>query len=110
MGAEVFGQRPTGVARIGPKHFEPRLDTQDFRQDFQRTGPIRDAGGGDHHTQHQAQRIYHQRPFSPSDLFARIVTAHSGVVSHFNTLRVEDRGTRGFFFRTARALGPAGPR
>ena len=57
-----------------------------------------DAGRGDHHAQQPAQGIYHPRPFSPSDLVACIVAAHSGVRSHLNARRVFRAQHWGLFF------------
>jgi len=96
--AQILGEGAAGVARVGPELFEPRLDAQHGREHLQGSGAIGDLSPGDADAKDQSQGIYHQMPFSPSDLLSRIVASHSGVVSHLNTLRVEDRSARGFFF------------
>ena len=93
--------------------FEPRLGAQHGREHLQRTGTIGDLSPRDDDAQDEPEGVYHQMPFSPSDLLSRIITSeeaegksggwwtgepHSGVVSHFNTLRVEDRSAGVFFF------------
>ena len=98
VGAQFFGERAACVTGVGPEWFEPRLAAQHRREHLQGTGAIGNPRCGHHDAKDQPQGIDHQMPFSPSNLLARIVTAHSGVVSHFNTLRVEDRSAGSFFF------------
>ena len=96
--AQLLAERAARVACIGPELFEPRLGAQHGREHLQGSGTIGDIGSGDDDSEDQPQGIYHQMPLSPSDLFSRIIAAHSGVVSHLNTLCVEDRSAGGFFF------------
>ena len=96
--AQVCSERATRVACVRPELFEPRLGAQHRREHLQGSGAIGNLGPGDDDAQNESQGVYHQMPFSPSDLLARIVASHSGVVSHLNTLRVEDRSAGGFFF------------
>jgi len=95
---KLLGKRSAGVACVGPELFKPRLAAQHGREHFHGTGAIRDLGPRDDDAQDEPQGIYHQMPFSPSDLLSRIIASHSGVVSHLNTLRVEDRSAGLFFF------------
>ena len=96
--AQLPGERAARAACVRPELFEPGLGAQHGRQHFQGSSAIRDIGGGDEDAQNQPEGVCHQMPFSPSDLLCRIIASHSGVVSHFNTLRVEDRSAGGFFF------------
>ena len=96
--AQVCGGRATRVACVRPELCESRLGAQHSREHLQGSGAIGDIGPGDHDAQDESQGIDHQMPFSPSDLFACIVAAHSGVVSHLKTLRIEDRSAGEFFF------------
>ena len=98
VGAQCFAKRAARVARIGPEMFEPRLGAQHRREHLQGSGTIGDIRRRHDDAEDEPQSIYHQMPFSPSNLLARIIAAHSGVVSHFNTLRVEDRSAGDFFF------------
>jgi hypothetical protein len=50
-----------------------------------------------HGHQDQAQGVNQKVAFSPLHLLSSIKAAFSGLVSHFNALRVEDGRARGFF-------------
>lgn len=52
----------------------------------------------DHGHQDQAQGVNKQVAFSPLYLLSSIKATFSGLVSHFNSLRVEDGCAGGFFF------------
>jgi hypothetical protein len=52
----------------------------------------------DHSHEDQAQGVNQQVAFSPLYLLSSIKATFSGLVSHFNRLRVEDGRAGGFFF------------
>jgi len=98
VSAQLCWERAAGIAGIGKEHFEPWLSAKHAGQDFERPRAIGDTGRRHRDAQDQPEGVHDQMPFSPSDLFACIVAAHSGVVSHLKTLRIEDRSAGEFFF------------
>jgi hypothetical protein len=55
----------------------------------------------DHRHQDQAPGVDKKMALSPLYLLASIKATFSGLVSHFNRLRVEDGGAGGFFLRSS---------
>ena len=96
--ANEFNQAWARVSRIRPEMAKPTESPQHPRQDLLRTRGVGDARGSDLHPEDQSKGIHHQMSFSAHNFLSSIVATHSRVISCLNTLRVDDRCCRGFFF------------
>lgn len=95
---EPLGQGIAGITAVNPDEAQPAESTAELLQHETGSIAILQVGRMDHHGQNQTHRVNQEVALSSHDLLARIVAAHSAVVSHFNALAVEDRSSRGFFF------------
>ena len=69
-----------------------------FLQDQLSTIPILDVRRVDDNRQNHSKSVDQKMSFSPNHLLSSIVAAFSGLLSHFNALRVDDGRCRSFFF------------
>lgn len=95
--AHPIHQRP-GIPSIGEDTPQPAKARSQNTQDLPRSFSVLDRRRMDDDMEDETKRINQEVSFASQYLFSRIEAAHSSVISCLDTLRVEDRSRRGFFF------------
>lgn len=91
------GHQLAGISTVGKDHAQPAKD-QGFFQNQSCPVAILDPCAMNDGNKDQAKSIYQKVALAAYHLLACIIAAFSGLISHFNRLRVEDARSRGFFF------------
>ena len=90
-------QELSRIASVGKNLAHPAEAQQGGQQEF-RSIAILERGTVDDDRKDQSEGIYQKVSFSSVDLLASVIATFSGLLSHFNTLAVDNRSGRGFFF------------
>jgi len=90
-------EKLTGISSIGKDFAHPAKVEEGGKQEFRAIAVLHSSavndGGKD-----EAKSVYQKVSFSSVDLLASVIATFSGLLSHFNTLAVDDRSAWGFFF------------
>jgi hypothetical protein len=86
-----------GISAVGKDDTQPPKVQSLFQNDSRPVAILDPRSMNDGH-ENQAKGIHQEVTLAAYHLLACIVAAFSGLVSHFNRLRVEDPRSRGFFF------------
>lgn len=87
----------TSISSVGEDFTHPAKIEQGGKQQLG-TIAILHPRTVDDNGKHEAKSVYQKVSFSSVDLFASVIATFSGLLSHFNTLAVDDRSAWGFFF------------
>ena len=90
----------TGGSRVGPDEFELGKRLVDLVEDQRGPGAILHVRRMDAPLEDQPIGVRQPMTFASRDLLARIVAAHSAPASRAHALAVQNRGRRGFFYRS----------
>ena len=106
---DLEGETPAGDQRSGPFEEFPGISSigEDFaypakveqggEQEFRAIAVLHSSAVNDD-GKDEAKSVYQKVSFSSVDLLASVIATFSGLLSHFNTLAVDDRSAWGFFF------------
>jgi len=94
-GIEKFLTEVTGV---GPDMTQPAEAQGHFFEEDSSAGLIRKVGSRNQHSEHESRGIHDHMPLASHNFLSSIKATDSGVISRFNTLRVDNRSGRSFFF------------
>lgn len=95
------GGRPfeklAGISSIGEDFAHPAKIEQGGEQKFRAVAVLHSRAVNDN-GKDETEGVYQKVSFSSVDLLASVIATFSGLLSHFNTLAVDDRSAWGFFF------------
>lgn len=89
------------VSGISPNVAQPTEAQAHFLEELTGTSLIGNISRGDQDSEDESRGIHDHMPLSSHKFLSSIKATHSGVVSRFNTLRVDNRSSWGFFFPLA---------
>ena len=90
-------QELTSISSIGEDFAHPAKVEQGGEQEFRAIAVLHSSAVNDD-GKDEAKSVYQKVSFSSVDLLASVIATFSGLLSHFNTLAVDDRSAWGFFF------------
>jgi hypothetical protein len=99
-------QELSGIAAVSEDPAHPAEVEQSGEQKLGSITVLQ-SGAVHNHRKDQSQGVDQKVSFSSVDLLASVIATFSGLLSHLDALTVDNRSSRGFFFRSPSAPDPA---